>query len=65
MPSGVLMPPDCWVLMVTLEEALVAPGTTEGDEKLQFAPVGKFEQLSPTEFVKLPPNAETVMLVCA
>jgi hypothetical protein len=51
--------------MVTLDEALAAPGRTEDDEKLQLAPVGKFEQLSPTELLKLPPSAETVMLVCA
>lgn len=64
-PTGVLIPPDCCVLMVRLEEALDAPGTTEDGEKEQVAPLGRFPQLKATELLKLPPSAETVTVVFA
>ena len=51
--------------MVSMEEALVVPGTTDDGEKEQLAPDGRFEQLNSTALLKPPPTAETLMLVCA
>jgi len=64
-PSGVLIPPDCCVLMVSRDVALPAPGTTDAGENEQLAPVGNPEQLNATGLLKLPPTAETVMVGCA
>lgn len=43
--------------MVSLEEALVAPGTTEVGEKEQLAPLGNPEQLSETAANDLQPGS--------
>ena len=59
-----MIPPDCCVLIVRLEEALVAPGTTDDGEKEHVVPAGRFAQLSATVLPKLPPSAETVIVVC-
>jgi hypothetical protein len=50
--------------MVSLEEALVAPGATDTGENEQLAPLGRFPQVSATELPKLPSSADTVMVVC-
>ena len=47
------------------DEALDAPGTTDAGENEQLAPLGNPEQLSETALLKVPPTAETVMVVWA
>lgn len=50
--------------MVSLEDVLVAPGVTDAGENAQEAPCGRPEQLRPTALLKLPPTAETRIVVC-
>jgi hypothetical protein len=61
-PRGVLVPPLC-VVMVSVDELLVAPGVTDAGENEQTAPRGRPEHPRPTALLKLPPTAETVMVV--
>ena len=50
--------------MVSVDDALVAPGVTDAGESAQMAPCGRPEQARPTALLKLPPRAETMIVVC-
>jgi hypothetical protein len=63
-PGEVFDPPLLCVLMVSVDEALAAPGVTGAGENVQMLPAGSPEQKRPTALLKVPPTAETVTVVC-